>query len=669
MTISIYDFPDQLDEVRELLAVVKAIDKAPNRSRSAVCKMFADPTREGWSWKNLDTTWRRWVKAGRNEVILVDRRLHTCLQKGKPGLGLPDDFLQWAGGQMLGNQRKSRPAWRGIIRRWKAWLGGDAQAAIPGYDFPPPPDDKGKHPEGWSYENLMRQAQPPAEELAIARIGTVAAGPYLPHIHGTREGVRFLEWIFFDDVVHDREIVLRGHLEPMRLLQLGGLDYASAVYLKFGLRPDVVKADGTRDRLKRRDFLFLVAHLLLEYGWPADYVMHLVVERGTATMTLAEAQFLYDISDGRVQVGYTSMEGRFVLAWQEAKSGNSKGKAPIESWHNLFHNEQAALAGQVGKDRDHSPAALPGSDKEAVSLNKAALLLTPEKRRALRMPYPGFAAAHAESLEIVQRINRRRDHEMEGFEQVLDWRVRGLPMDWQPEAALAALDPALRSRVEYLPRVETPLERMQRLSLGERFIKPHPGALVRFYEDSHTATRIERREASVKIENKTYWFGPTDPLDALPNGTEVILHHAPLDPAFALVTSEGKFIGVWPRQIVRRNDADTLAKGIQRKQSFLNHSVSAVRGKMLEKLVEQDRRLSENIDTLEEGGILPSEADHALSTSEQAPCTDIAEAMQKATETLSTESTKARSRASTARDAAESLRRRAARLRAQDDSL
>jgi hypothetical protein len=623
--ISIYNYPDQLAEVRELLNVVKAIAEAPNKDQAA--KRFANPGRPGWSWKNLQTKWAKWEASGRNELALLDRRRHIELQRAKVGVGLPEDFVRWAGGQMLGNQRKSRAAWREIIRRWQAWRAtGDARYAIPGYDSAPPPADRSDIPFGWSYDRLMKKAKPADAELAIARVGTVAAKKYLPIIPGTREGIRFLEWVFFDDVVHDRKIIVPGTIEPVRLLQLGGLDYASGVYLKFGLRPDLTREDGTRDRLKRRDFLFLVAHLLLEYGWPADYVMHIVCERGTATMSLAEAQFLYDISEGQIRVGYTSMEGQFVLAWDEAKSGNAAAKGPIESWHNLFHNELGSEAGQVGKDRHHSPAALMSSDRHVAALNKAALLLTPEQRQSLRLPYPTLNEAHARSIQVVQRINRRRDHEMESFDSVLMWRLPGVAMDWQPEAALLDLPPAVRETVEYRTRLETPLERLQRLSHGVRFIRPHPGALVRLYEDSHTVTRLTNLQAIVEIENKSYTFGPDDPLAALPNGTEVFLHHAPIEPTYAIVTSGGKFVGVWRRQLARRTDADSISAGNRRKASFINHAVSQVRGKMLEKLVEQDRQLTANLQVLEDAGVLPSEADHALSLPMAQPANDVTRA-------------------------------------------
>lgn len=629
--ICIYDYPHISEETRRREAAVRAIAKAKNKSDKA--RELSRQGVRGWSWQNLENLWRRWEASGRNILVLVDRARVSELQVKKQS-GLPQEFVEWLGGQMLENQRKSRPAIRALYRRWHDWREtGDPRFAIPGYDFPPQAEDNGL-PYGWSESTLYRNCQPLIEERAIARIGTVAAKPYLPFVPSTREGVRFLEYVFFDDVFHDRKIVLPGHVAPMRVIQLGCLDYATGVYLKFGLRPDLMRDDGTRERLKRRDMLFLVASLLMEFGHPTDYPMRLVCERATATMSLAEARFLHDLSGGLIQVGYTSMEGQFVIAWDEAKSGNPQGKGPLESWHNLFHNEMASLPGQVGKDRDHQPAALLGSDREAIALNKASLLLTPEQRRAIRLPYATFQQAHQETLAVVSRINRRIDHEIEGFDQVLMWRLPGVAMDWQPEAALLNIDPAMHEQCEFRPRVESPMERLARLSNGVRLQNIHPGALVRFYEDSHSATKIERRQAKITSEKRTYWFGPENPLDSLANGTPVDLHHAPIDPAYALVTSGGKFIGVWKRQLVKRGDADALSDQIRRKQTFLNHAMSTVRGKMLDTLVEQDRRLAGNIEALEEAGVLPSEADFSLAERVQAPGSDLSQDIQKATEAI-----------------------------------
>ena len=636
---ALYDLPCATQDAALRLKTEFAEILASGKPAEPRLRELADPSVPGMSLKTLQKKWKAWRET-RDELVLVDRRMFSKLQKHEAPRGLHPDFLAWAGGQLLGNQRKSRPAYRDLLRRWESWRRThNPELAIPGYDTPPADCGKG-YPAGWSYGNLMREAQPPRVQLVIARQGTAAAKPFLPLVHGTREGCRWLEWIFFDDLVRDRNIIVPGHMNPVRMLQFGGLDYASACYLKFGIRPDLARKDGVRDRLKRRDFLFLVASLLMEYGYPLDYTMHLVCERGTATMNQAEAHTLYLLSNGQIQVGYSSMEGQFVLAWEEAKSGNSTAKGALESWHNLFHNYEGSYNGQVGKDRDHSPASLLGSNREALALNKAGLLLTPEQRAGLRLPYSTFSEAHLETLDTVARINARRDHELEGFRKILLWKIRGTEMEWRPESELLHLSDELRQQVEFRPVNESPRERALALSNGVRVGYIAPGALVRFFEDSHTAARVNGVDATIKIEGRTYHFGPETPEESVADREEIILHHAPVNPEFAIVTHKNICVGVWKRRRILRGDHTALAQEIRRKQIFLNTAVGQVRGKMAEKLAEEQSRMDNNIEVLANAGLVPSDTIETLAAGRQIVRTQFADTMQ----TIRTEAASATSR-------------------------
>jgi hypothetical protein len=662
-SLSLYDLPTAVqDAALELRQAFRDILQCGGPADPRL-KSLAATGRDGWNLKTLQKKFKAWRET-RDDLLLVDKRLFPKMQNLSAERGLPQEFLEWAGGKLLGNQRKSRPAYRDdIILRWEKWRRThNRDLAIPGYDEPPRDCGKG-HPEGWSYANLMRKAQPPRVELAIARLGTAAAKPFLPLIHSTREGVRWLEYVFFDDLVRDRNIVVPSYLNPLRMLQLGGLDYGSDVYLKFGIRPDLPRKDGVRDRLKRRDFLFLVASLLMEYGYPLDYVMHLIVERGTATMSQAEARLLYDLSNGQIQVGYTSMEGQFVLAWEEAKSGNSDGKGPLESWHNLFHNYEGSFNGQVGKDRDHCPAALYGSNREAVALNKAGLLLTPDQRAQLKLPYATFSEAHMQTLDTVARINSRRDHELEGFGKTILWRLKGSDMEWRSEVELLKADPALRDHVEWLRVNESPRERALRLSNGVRVGFIPPGALVRFYEDSHTAAKVNGVDAAITLEGRKYIFGPETPEEAVADLSEITLHHAPIDPTYAIVTHKGICVGVWKRRRIPRGDSDALAAEIRRKQVFLNSAVSSVRGKMAERLADEQRRMDGNLEVLANAGLIPSDACETLTAGKQVVCTSVSDGLQRATESFRNADAEEKAVVS---DARSSLRRRAEKLREQE---
>lgn len=600
---SLYDFPPHVqDRVRARMAIMDEISRTVPRSEAI--QRIASLGIPGLSLKSLYRLHQQWMETNGDWTILLDKREWADLwDREDRQAALPAEFLRYAGGLMLENQRKSRPAWRTLLRQWESWLAGDPGKAIPGYDVCPPPGPGRsfpRHPLGWSYANLMRRAQPPKAERVIARIGTVAAKSLLPCVPGTRVGARWLEYIFWDDVWLDRKVIVPGKsMSPVRVLQLGGLDYATGLYLKFGQRPFLPDEEGKRDGLKRRDFLALVAAFLDEFGFPADYAMHLICERGTATMSQAEARVLYDVSGGRIKVCYTSMQGQMVLAWEESKSGNSTGKGPLESWHNLFHNEAAAIPGQMGKDRASAPALMAAQERETTSLVKIGAMLPADIRARLVAPHPTMDQCYAQTLDLVARINARHDHALEGFDAIPVWRFPG-EAAWHTEDDLVRVNPAVLDSLEWTTRAESPMERRARLAAGVRMVRLPSNIWPRFYEDSHALARVNRAQIEVKLDGRTILFGPADPSSAIPDGTEVLAYFAPNNPSKAYITINGRFAGCWSRLArVARGDQAALADSMRRKHSFLNEAASNVRTSMAEHILANDARMAANQQIIE----------------------------------------------------------------------
>ncbi|MEY4375719.1 MAG: hypothetical protein RJB26_269 [Pseudomonadota bacterium] len=602
---TIYDFPAEIqDAARVWLEVIALLEQG---GRQAALKLVRDnPLLEGASIGNLYKKLRAFNAAGRDPVALVDRRRFKDLQaRTETDADLPKAFLRFVAGRMLGNQRKDRPAWKRLVAQWREWhLTGERPEGWEhsGYEQCPPPGRNGWHPDGWSYRNLIDRAKNTRAEKAIARIGTVAAKGVLPHVPGTRVGARFLEWVMFDDLKLDRKVIVPPH-GPVEVAQFGALDLASGAYLKFGQRPVLPREDGSKQFLNRRDFLFLVAALFEEYGYPLDYQCHLVLERGTATLSAAEARVLYDASGGQIVVGYTGMNGELVHAWEEKPVGNSTGKAHIESWHNLYHNACGHLSGQTGKDRNHAPLLEHGRAREAGQLMKLGALLPAELRAAIPFAYASPQQCYAESLRIVDAINRRTEHDCEGFEPVAVWRMKGSGGLWRPVAELAQLpadvqalgEDALRTLLEWNTRLETPLERMERLRAGERFGRLPDAIWPRFYDDGHALARVSAKGwVELKRDGVKLLFGPETPTQALPEGTEVLAYFAPHDPDRAHLTVKGRYAGTWSRlRGVQRGDQPALREAIARKDRFLATTVAAVQGKQGEALTREAWRANQ----------------------------------------------------------------------------
>lgn len=537
---------------------------------------------------------------------------------------LPPDFIDFWRGLCGDNQRKCRPQRRALLRRLEKWRAGDPTAAIPGYDSPPPNTKGGLHASGWSERNLYRllaNAQTRVE-LALERIGTAAAVAMLPGIPGTRVGVRFLEYLMFDDVWLDRKIVVPGYGQPVRLLQLGCLDYATGVYLKFGQRPELPTDSGARERLKERDMKWLVAEILEEWGYPLDYDMHLVLEHGTATLREHDCRALYDWSGGRIKPCYSTMEGQLVLAWEERAKGNPRAKAALESWHNLFHNEAGALIGQVGKDRDHSPAALAGMEREARALATATCFLTPADRAKLKFPFADREQAHRETLEVVHRLNTRTDHDCEGFETVLEWRLKAAEMSWQPEAALASVPSASAvvnsDAIEWRSRKESPAERLARLSANVPRGKVTPGLLLKFYEDSRVIKCLDK-DGTFKFthDGRELIFAGT----GLRADIEYLLHFAPIDPPHVHITdTAGAYVATWPRvRRIQRGDHQALAAAIKQKQAQLQTAIANVRRRHSDRITAEEQRMRQNLEVINSSNMLAAayQAEAAIAAEHQ----------------------------------------------------
>lgn len=172
-------------------------------------------------------------------------------------------------------------------------------------------------------------------------------------------------------------------------------------------------------------------------------------------------------------------------------------------------------------------------------------------------------------------------------------------------------------------------------------------------------------DASIKIEGRKYTFGPETPEEAVADQEEITLHHAPINPTHAIVTHKGICIGTWKLRLAPRGDTDALAQEIRRKQIFLNTAVGNVRGKMADKLAEEQRRIDHNIDVLANAGLAPSDAVQTLATGKQIIPSPVAEGMQRAAATIRATDAAEKAAAPSARA---SLHRRA-QIARQESSL
>jgi hypothetical protein len=433
-------------------------------------------------------------------------------------------------------------------------------------------------PEGWSYKNLVRRYKPSKAQEVAARIGKAASREFLPHIIGTRAGLRFLEHVTFDDVKTDFRVLAAGpdgRLQVCDLWLLVAHDKATDVRLGYGMRPALARDDGTQTHLKLRDMKQLAGSILLRYGIP-PYPVTWKVERGTATFPAATAKAIQQLFQGRLNVSYSSMIGGTAPSgYAERKVGNSRAKAGHEAGNNLLHNECGDLPGQTGRRYDVRPAELLAREAETNALIKRAYALNLRAADVAKLQFPILTLQQARKAldEIFDRINNRTDHECEGFEEVALWRSSPTE-SWRPVNGTDGCEAALfPSSAEFDTRKESPYERMARLvapymgASAESWSPVHPSDLVHFFEDHHRVVEINKRgEIEFTHDKQLYTFANPNPAAFL-SGHQYLVYHHPHDLTFIHLTQmppHGGYVGTWSRRSgVRHNDAKALEEAMR----------------------------------------------------------------------------------------------------------
>lgn len=391
-------------------------------------------------------------RGGGDWRALVDLRA-TTPTPAEPDL--PEATVGWFEELIVANGRKIRPAWRQALRELRAGK------PVPGL---PPGWERHRMPPGWSYQNVCKRTRLGQFQLTAARVGRTAASAHRPHVHTTRVGLQVGQRIQFDDLWHDFMVVRVGSPKPMRLLQLSALDVFSACCFTRGLKPRIEDPEsGKRLNLREDDMLFFLVHVLTDFGYHPDGCT-LVVEHGTAAIREDIETLLHDLTGGKIRVIRSGIQssaahpGQFNLG----TGGNFRLKAHLESLHNLIHNETAntlLLPGQTGSNaRTNLPEELAGREKHLERLLKAAALLPQHLRDQFRLPFVEERVAVQLVNDLLELINCRHDHDLEGWEEAglttIDFEVAGLGR--LTGSAVLALDPAKRAAIE---AVATPIAR------------------------------------------------------------------------------------------------------------------------------------------------------------------------------------------------------------------
>ena len=565
---------DERARVVSRLAIMRRMDGASNKL--AFLRRYPLPPERGWAIKsllNLHTIWctgsGAWESG--NWRLLVDRRRAGKLWKSSRASGrYPREFVEAVQALFVENKRKTKPAIRKLYAWWytgqRLVSGRMVSCPVPGYGTAVlgPNGERPAMPTGWSESHLRRLCRLTPSQLTLAREGIASARVHLPHVLTTRVGVRWLEYVMFDDVKLDWRVLDTVSGQVCDLWLLVAMDWGSACALGFWMRPALARDDGSQEHLRQSDMMQFGGWLLERYGLPRGHTCTWKVENGTATIEDAVAAALPGLFGDRLRVSYARMiGGKSSAGYQERGKGNSWAKAPLESFFNPLHNYFGDIPGQVGRRYDVRPADLAARETEARRIWGQASqdFVGDDLRGKISYPLLTVAEARPRINSAFVALNSRTDHAIEGFDDVVE----------------AVYDqPGRFSR-----RKQSPFERAARLSQDSPTDRVPDLSLSVFYQATARIVRVDSKgEIEAKVDGRTYTYRAPDGARAIESGTRLVAHFYQQDPEYLYLSRPAPhagYVATWSRrERIGLADAEALSAELHRTQSALKADRAAV---------------------------------------------------------------------------------------------
>lgn len=563
-----------------------------------------------------------------------DRKITAANRQGWRGLvpnykgavSLPGDFVQHWKRLVESNQRKTAPAYRALLREWKERMPIPGYAGHPGWP---------NLPRGWDQRNLYRY-QPTKFEMAALRHGlSRATSLHAPKVLSTRVGLWHLSHIVWDDVWLDMKTHLLTQRKPCRVLQIGALDLLSACRFHYGMRPQLMRADGTRESLSEADMRFALAAQLYHYGIsPRGTTM--VIEHGTAAIRDHVRDILSRGLGDLITFNDSGMTGKIqaIAGMGDGKGGggNFRHKAALESLHNLMHNELAALPGQTGHDRDE-PEFLGVMEREHEWLQRLAANLPPEVARHLRSPFLEYHSQLVPTVAgVLRTINERQDHNLQGWAEcgfiTRNYRLTPDAAQWMSEEQLMSLALPARQAMTAIAQADprcmmpvklSPAQVFERGRAGEVMRVPLPIIAEILYLDLAQPRKCERGEFTfqdITLAPETLHFeGRIMTSDGreeeLVDGETYDLVVNPFDPSigngrgsafvYSATRQKGAFLGL-ARRVQRhcRADQEAAEHAFGRIKTRMADRLAATRSRNVQRTKDTTERMSHNLSLVEQ---------------------------------------------------------------------
>lgn len=452
---------EERKSVLDLQDAMRAVDRAGSKIAECRRQAMLHPGRRGWSAARIRAKFYAWKDAGEDWRTLVD------WAKVPRVVSLDDAALGNAYKAFV--ERNQRSARRGHAALLTALRSGQLIEGVgtwrdvwaKQYPRVPVPEmcPADWTPRGWVYETLQRRWPLTSHEKAAARTGAVAADQFVPPVHSTRAGMRFAAEYQFDDMWDDVLVSVPGvNKRLVRPLQYRCIDRATTHLVSYGMKPQVLRDDDSREGLGKALFKATICDVLCNVGFSPEGTVF-VIEHGTASLSEDECEAVTRATGGKVTFRRSDVKGRQIVdgAFPGQGHGNFKAKALLESLHRLPHFGAAALPGQTGgSSRDGKPEQLYGLERYANRLLAAYERIPPAIRN--QVSWGGalpFALYRTFMYELYETIDGRTDHRIEGWEEngwIREmWSFDGVT-DWRPAEAIAQLHESAREAARLMLR-------------------------------------------------------------------------------------------------------------------------------------------------------------------------------------------------------------------------
>lgn len=513
----------------------------------------------------------------------------------------PTEFLEFWKMLVEKSQRCTAPAYRKLITLWRERvpfvIDGQEFDHIPGYaGWPGWPN----LPHAWNKRTLYRKQPTKLQRMAMRQGLGKARQKFGPKVLGTRVGLWHLSHVLFDDVKLDVKMHLAESRKLVVPLQLGALDLLSGNRFEYGMKPQLYRADGTKESLNEGDMRFLLCAVLRGQGISARGTT-MVIEHGTAAIRGRVRDILKRAFGDLISFEDSGMIGdiQAIAGMYDGRGGrgNPNHKAALESLHSLIHNYTGFLPAQTGHDRD-APEFLAVLEREHEDLFRLVKALPPETRALFKHRTPEY---HTQGVPLIRGIldavNRRDDHNLEGWLELgfvaKRYRISPESAEWKHESQLLSLPAPVRSA--YLAMADedarcwerkklSPLEAFEHGKNSSEIVRVPDSVIAEIlYEDLAVARRVHE---SGQFAGRFAWEDQDLSVSELifegrvrtPQGHDLPLTRGevyetvlnPFDPSclwiFSATKQRGSFLGVAARdQRVCR--VDTEAKKDQWKRA------------------------------------------------------------------------------------------------------